>query len=381
MILCSGCDELSPSCPASLGMSPQTRASVERYEGWLVRWRQSAANNPWGSRITASRIVDRSYSDVIFITDRRADPRSGLSVVQIKGESGHTYYTIGRSQALYEPVFSEGLAPFQGGYIDASGRYVIAPRFEYENAFDRGVATVSRWDAVRHTRVWMLLRKDGSTTILDPSISYVHGFSGDLAVFGTWPRRTEGFLDHSGQIVIPAAFLKADAFCASGTAAVKTSSGWGVIDQRGTFIVRPNYEGAHCFAGGLAAARRGSWGFINTSGTFVVPPQFDDLGDLSEGLAPFSRYSWPHGTPPPGADSVYVAAIREIKQGYLDETGAIVIPAQWRYADPFQFSIAKVGTRKKQISFNYPYYICWSYVDKTGKTIAADSQPEESSTF
>jgi WG containing repeat len=377
LILCSGCDQLYPSCPTPLWTSPQARASVAQYEDWLVRWRRSATNNLWASRITPSRILDRSYSDLIFITDRRADPRSGLSVVQIRA-TGRTYYTIGRSQALYEPVFSEGLAPFQGGYIDASGRYVIAPRFEYENAFDRGVAAVSRWDTVRHTRVWMLLHKDGSTETLDPSILYIRGFSGDLAVFGTWPRRTEGFLDHSGRIVIPATFLKADAFCASGTAAVKTSSGWGVIDQRGKFIVAPNYDGVHCFAHGLAAAKRGSWGFINTLGTFVVPPQFDDLGDFSEGLAPFSRYSWPYGTPPAGAETVYVAASREIRQGYVDATGAIVIPAQWRYANPFQFGIAKVGTRNKRINWNYPFYICWAYVDKTGKTIAADSQPEDS---
>jgi hypothetical protein len=141
---------------------------------------------------------------------------------------------------------------------------------------------------------WVLLEKSGTIRALDPSIASIQDFSGDLAVFST-REKLSGYIDRAGTIKIAAAFDVARPFCADGTAAVRTGGKWGVIDEQGSFVVRPEYEDIHCFSEGRAAAKSGKWGFIDRSGKFAVPPQFFQVGDFSEGLASFESRSWPHG--------------------------------------------------------------------------------------
>ena len=64
--------------------------------------------------------------------------------------------------------------------------------------------------------------------------------------------------------------------------------------------------------------------------------------------------------------------------GFIDRTGAVVIPATWTSTYPFKFGIAKAGT--KQIDWliyplSYivptdPYYTSWTYIDPHGKVLA-----------
>jgi hypothetical protein len=344
-------------CAAHTESDPSVDATIRKYEQWLDsrQLHYSSVGKAW------------SESDVIFVTDRRARPQSGLSVVRLKGVPDRELYVYDdQTTRLVAAAFSEGLAAVvipvgRWAYIDQTGRFAFAPQFRHANRFDRGVATALLGSS------WMLLQKDGSMKRLDPSIANIRDFSGDFAAFSS-AGGSSGYIDHTGAIAIPASFRFAQPFCADGNAVVRTPPGWGLIDRRGSFIVNPDYEDLRCFSDGLAAAKRGKWGFISSADEFVISPQFDRVGDFSDGLAPFESRSWPHGR-----QFVYVSAY-----GFIDRAGSVVIPPKYAAVNPFNFGIAKVGTQKINwliypISYIVPaspYYISWKYIDKTGKTIA-----------
>lgn len=101
----------------------------------------------------------------------------------------------------------------------------------------------------------------------------------------------------------------------------------------------------------------------------MIPPRFDGVGDFSDGLASFESRSWPHGP-----QFVYVS-----KYGFIDRAGSVVVTPKYDSVYPFKFGIAKVGTQKVDwviYPLSYivpasPYYISWTYVDKSGKVVAS----------
>ena len=145
----------------------------------------------------------------------------------------------------------------------------------------------------------------------------------------------------------------------------------GFIDASGKIIIQPQFDigwfAEEDFIEGLSPARRGeNWGFVNTSGVWVIPPSFWRVEPFSEGLAAVthgieSEFStgyvdregkeiirFPRGLAKAGRFSDGLAAIRERgsntagKMGYIDTTGAIVIPATFAHADDFHGGLAAV---------------------------------------
>ena len=84
-------------------------------------------------------------------------------------------------------------------------------------------------------------------------------------------------------------------------------------------------------------ATNGKDGFTDESGKIVIPAQFDEVRNFSEGLAPVKQNG---------------------KWGYIDKTGEIVIPAQFDYIGNFSEGLASVKQNGK-----------WGFIDKTGKMV------------
>lgn len=61
---------------------------------------------------------------------------------------------------------------------------------------------------------------------------------------------------------------------------------WGFIDVTGEIVIPSEYLEAHPFSEGLGRVRasNGLFGFINSSGSFVIPPTFEEAGDAHSGL-------------------------------------------------------------------------------------------------
>jgi hypothetical protein len=409
-ICLAGCsmDAVIPNCGSPIEPSAEMSRVIARYDNWLS-----------STQLLYSELSPRDGT-IVFVTDRRAHPQDGFSHIYLSSLPNRPLYLYGRNSFITAPLFSDGLAPimvpFLGrsarhlvplrtwgprwAYIDASGHFAFSRRFAAANLFDRGVATAALFPNVPagskpQRYQWVLVRKDGTIKTLDRSIVSMENFSGPFAVFykldprATRRPRRYGYLDHAGKIAVPAVFLLARPFCDDGNAAVKTDTGWGLIDIRGKFVIAPKYADIHCFSEGLAAARIGKfgkWGFIDASQRFVIPPSFDAVGtymppefgpmytslyvvgDFSDGRAPVMI-----NPPSDGTQSFPV----KYYYGFIDRAGAIVVPPAWAIANPYKFGITKFGIQKYFIlSPDNPQYTCWSYLDRSGKVVAADAKPQ-----
>jgi len=129
-----------------------------------------------------------------------------------------------------------------------------------------------------------------------------------------------GFMDQHDRVVIDAQYPAAMEFSEFGIAAVADSSGWTYIDTQGNMLIRP---------------------FIYDNG----PDYF------SEGLSRF---------------------IENEKIGFFNESGHVVIEAQWDFAYPFQDGRAAV-CNGCPFTMNREHDSItggdWGYIDKTGKII------------
>lgn len=91
------------------------------------------------------------------------------------------------------------------------------------------------------------------------------------------------------------------------------------------------------------AVKEGKYGFINIHGQFVIPPSFTAARAFSEGLA--AVYVGGESYLESFNGSQYIEHERG-KWGYIDRTGAIVIPPQFGSAAPFSEGLALVTLAK-----------------------------------
>ena len=98
------------------------------------------------------------------------------------------------------------------------------------------------------------------------------------------------------------------------------------------------------WGGGLP--RGGKWGFIDPAGRWVVKPQFADVGDFHDGLAAVAVIE-PGGAkkiPDAEGDSFTIVDVADqVKWGYIDKTGRVVIIPQYADAEDFEGGLARVN--------------------------------------
>jgi len=96
------------------------------------------------------------------------------------------------------------------------------------------------------------------------------------------------------------------------------------IDRTGKAVIDVSgYESAGNFSEGLAAVkvRNKGWGFINTTGALVIPPNFESAFTFNEGLAP---------------------VLLDGKRGFINKNGTLVIENQYDWVEGFSEGVAVV---------------------------------------
>ncbi len=99
-----------------------------------------------------------------------------------------------------------------------------------------------------------------------------------------------GFVNRSGHFVIKPKYDYAFNF-SEGLALVYACNKFGYIDTEGNLLYRRVvFDKAHHFKEGLAAVavrvnENIKWGYINATGEMVIKPQFDSAGDFRSGKA------------------------------------------------------------------------------------------------
>lgn len=130
------------------------------------------------------------------------------------------------------------------GYIDRTGKTVIAPQFENTIGFNEGLA------ATKLNGKYGFIDTKGNWAI-KPQFEFSYIFMEGLAMIKIG--KQSAWIDKTGKIVIPAQdFEEVKMGFSEGRLAVKKSGKWGYIDKTGKMVIAPQFEEAHKFEGGAA---------------------------------------------------------------------------------------------------------------------------------
>jgi hypothetical protein len=319
----------------------------------------------------------------------------GLAAVKIGGKWGFidktgTLVIPPKYNHTHAEHFSEGLAPVHigrngnYGYIDKTGKLVIPHKYhnEYADHFSEGLAPVhvgrnGNYGYIDKTgqMIFSLPRDYFPAWSPEPGLQDYYswgsglglknyathsGFSEGLAAVFAGSIGKCGYIDKTGQMVMPLQYDRANRFT-EGLAAVMISGMWGYIDKTGKTVIPLRYSHAERFSEGLAAVLvSGKWGFIDKTGQMVIPPQYDVQqygGVWVGGLLDMDKTANSHFSE--GLASVRVGK----KWGFIDRTGQMVIPPLYDHAGPFSEGLAYVKVGKK-----------WGYIDKTGEYVWAPTK-------
>lgn len=214
--------------------------------------------------------------------------------------------------------FSEGLAAVKQngkwGYVDKTGKEVIAYKYDNARSFSEGLAAV----------------------YLDEK----------------W-----GYIDKTGKEVVAYKYDNAQSFSEGLAAVGQTGKGAGFIDKTGKEIVPCKYTEVRPFSEGLAAVREGTgygikWGFVDKTGEVVIP-----VGKYSY---PYYALSFHEGLTAVNNDAYGPARDPNARNGFINTAGELVIPYQY-YEVPevkgFQNGFVAVGNENGK----------WGVADRTGK--------------
>lgn len=232
------------------------------------------------------------------------------------------------------------------------------------------------------------------------------------------PPEQYGYIDHTGQIVIPPRFWGAGEF-REGLAPVfdHDTKAWGYVDNEGKSIIPPQFFEAGSFNEGIAVVKlpfdkdgyafidkaghivgRSSqrtqmqegrmpiligrkWGYVDREFKLVIPAIYDYAMQFSEGLASVRIGNQCGFIDSDGNMRIALQPLKfaggfhdgladvEINNGwgYIDRTGKLAIPATFKAIGIFDENVAfakPAGTEK------------WGLIDKTGKFVAPPTWAE-----
>lgn len=174
------------------------------------------------------------------------------------------------------------------GFLDHSGKVVIAPTFKLAWDFSEGRAVV-RTDGFQKG----FIDKTGKI-VVKPQFDSASDFSEGLASVGYYgPDGRFGYIDSNGTVVIPIRFVYAGDF-SEGLAPVNVSvqNRWGFIDHRGVFVIPPKFASATPFSEGFAVVFSddilGSY-YVDKQGRFAFAGGMNPAWPFVDGLAVVSR--------------------------------------------------------------------------------------------
>lgn len=180
-------------------------------------------------------------------------------------------YRFDEARHFHEDFAAVELYDRGWGFIDKTGKYIVEPCFNEVGDFYEGRARV------RVLLGWSFHTKD---TVYEVRHDFDAKYNGKY-----------GFIDEKGEFVVTPQYEEADNFY-QGLAAVKTNGKWGFIDKNGEMVIQPEFEKARGFWSdqGLAQVQLdGKWGYVDKSGNLAIEPQYDEVYNRSGGLADINK--------------------------------------------------------------------------------------------
>lgn len=295
-----------------------------------------------------------------------AEVRAGEALQRFQAPSGDWGFMDASGRVVIAPVFedvapfSEGRAVFRDGdrygYLDPEGGIAVEAYYTQAEPFSdgRGRVAVGHRGGRRYGFVDpagqevvapdlpMAIPYNGGKAVARFRAEPLVGFQRLLARFGLSPADNHFVvLDRAGRKVLDLPYVRVSSF-SEGLAAFRpegVQATWGYIAEDGTVAIPPRFDGpVYPFSEGLArVVDEGRLGFIDRTGAFVVEPVYESARAFSEGLA---------------------AVREEGGWGYIDRTGAMVIEP--RFAEAAAFSEGLAAVRLGGL---------WGYVDASGEFV------------
>lgn len=276
------------------------------------------------------------------------------------------------------------------GYIDVTGRFVIAPRWTFAKGFSEGLAFVGD-PATGRTRC---IDKNNQVVFDFPEppptgwLGPEGGFREGLALVihqGTAVGNRYTYIDRAGKLLGPPRFYPAQRF-SGGLAAVAENGKWGFLAPDGSLAIPLRYQWAFDFSDGRAGVvLKKRVGYIDRAGKLVIPDRYEVADGFSEGLAPVQPGSPERGDTtemgfidPAGHMAIkprflhahgfhegrarVLVSMSPDRWGFIDPTGKLVIPGRYDQAQDMSDGLAAVRLAGK-----------WGYVDRDGREVIAPS--------
>lgn len=134
------------------------------------------------------------------------------------------------------------------GYVNKAGVEVIKPQYEDGLTFNEG------YTAVKLGPKWLYLDSTGKA-ITAPVFDDAIGFSNGMAAVAK--NNHYGYINTTGEVVIPFEFSNARSFSDGLAPASNAKGGWGYIDNKGIWVIKPAYDFTDSFENGEARVIKG----------------------------------------------------------------------------------------------------------------------------
>ncbi|MDF2925692.1 MAG: repeat protein [Paenibacillaceae bacterium] len=240
----------------------------------------------------ASRYSFPQVSRSEFVSSRAA-ALFPASVRTLKGTQWGYIDAAGKMILL--PVYNYAM-PFQdnglaivdqnghSGVIDTEGRFVVEPRYDSINPFSEGLAVASDSKGAK------VINESGAV-ITDREYPYINSFSDGRALFTAGVpsnQQTYGYLDTSGKEIIPARYLEGTDFADSRAVVKVKEQEYMLIGKNGEQLEVYPFAFVGSLSEGLLAYQekeQGQYGYINEQGDVVIRPAYSGAQPFRDGRA------------------------------------------------------------------------------------------------
>lgn len=214
------------------------------------------------------------------------------------------------------------------GMIDRDGKTVLSGRFTWMSSLIGGVAA-----ALSPNEGWGLVKPDGSWAV-PPRFDWLGNLDRGLIAYGDcggkrwqpWFAGTQtcryGFINKSGDIVIPSQFTFAGSF----------SEDRAVVSFSESVDITFDSENRQYSSIG----KKATFGYIDRTGRLIIDPVYEEVSDFIEGVA---------AVLPKGSSNV------ESRYGYIDVRGKPVSDFTFIFANPVSEGLAAVKTQSGKWGF------------------------------
>ncbi len=239
--------------------------------------------------------------------------------------------------------FSDGVAAVRvgddWGFIDESGKMLIAPQFADVGPFFDGRAQLVTDSGIGY------IDKTGEV-VIPPEFEGAYEFHEGLA--GVLLEEGYGFIDTSGEVVIRLRWATTVGDFSEGLAAVRTGGGYGYINRQGGYVIKPQFDGATPFSNGLAVVEYDFFKYelIDTTGRVLKTLDYDQVMGLKEGRAAVLR-----GGIIAALEAGEDPETSEGSWGFMDESGTLVIPTQFRVTQDFRGGLVRVEEENGKMAY------------------------------